>query len=173
MSTAYFAINDGELDDEHADNFIRETTEAHEDDPNADWVVYINTAGGNMEAGGAIFDQIEHHSARKEGGHLITTAVRGKAYSAGGIISQAGDIRTMGKMSLLMFHEPRVSLENETLTSLKSEVAIMSEWWDGFLQEMSLRSSLSANDLSKWINGGNWYLTAPRALALGLIDRIE
>ena len=65
--------------------------------PDAAWEVCLNTEGGNMEAGTAIYSELVSHSVRGGGTHHVTTRVRGQAASCGALILQAGDRRIAGQ----------------------------------------------------------------------------
>ncbi len=64
--------------------------------------VYINSYGGSVSQGFAIYNQLKNHPAK------ITTICSGFACSIASIIFLAGDERIMQDASLLMIHNPFV-----------------------------------------------------------------
>lgn len=109
----------GYLNDEVAKAMIEALWEQDNEDQTAVWEVCINSEGGDMEAGTAIFSELRSYSLRGGGNHHVITRVRGQAASCGSLILQAGDTRIAGKMDAIMLHEPLLSFEDATVGRVK------------------------------------------------------
>lgn len=142
-------------------------------DPGEPIIVQINSPGGSVTDGLAIYDTIMRLRRK---GHYVTTHGMGFVASMASVLLQAGDERVMDARAKLMLHEGSIQLSGsvnltsgerediETFTRLvtKDIVSILTE-----------RSKLTPARLnSKW-RRKDWYLTAQEALDLGFVDRVE
>lgn len=162
----------GYLDSEAADNFIRELWNADAADPESVWDVLINTEGGDMDSGSAIFSELRSHSVRGGGSHYVIVRVRGQAASCGALIVQAGDHRIAGKLDYLMLHEPLMTFEDAPLQRVTVELAQAKSWTKNFIDVLMERSSLARWEIEAGIDGRDWWLCGPEAFQLGFIDEV-
>lgn len=159
------------------DEFAREFTEAlfrkDDDDPKAVWEVVINSEGGDMESGTAIFSELRAYSERGGGNHHVITRVRGQAASCAALILQAGDKRSAGKMDYIMLHEPMMTFTDATLQRVRDELRQADSWIENFLDVVMERGSADRKFYAKNLSGGrDWWLSSSEALELGLIDEV-
>jgi len=166
-----FAIN-GYLDAEAAAGFLAEMWEADAEDRSADWEVVVNTEGGDMDAGTAIFSELRAHSLRGGGNHRVIVIVRGQAASCGSLIVQAGDHRVAGKLDYLMLHEPVMSFEDAPLARVEVELAQAKSWTKNFIDIVMERGKLARFEIELCLTGRDWWLSGAEALEAGLIDEV-
>lgn len=163
----------GYIDQESAAAFVEALWEKDFDDPTSVWEIVINSEGGDMEAGTAIFSELSSYSERCGGTHYIVTRVRGQAASCASLIVQAGDERTAGKMDYIMCHEPLMTFEDATLRRVKDELSQALSWTYNFCETLAERSEHDAAFFADQLSGGrDWWLSSSEALALGMIDDI-
>lgn len=142
-------------------------------DSHAPWTIRLNSIGGEIQAGAALFDEIFSYSKRGGGSHHITVKVRGLAASMAGILLQAADDRVIGHSSQIMIHESQGGVIGG-----HSDIVQEADWHRRWLDYM-VQIFLSRTDritrrqiLSKISNGREWYLSASEALDYGFVDRI-
>lgn len=92
----------GPVDDNMANSIVAQLLFLDAQDPTADIHMYINSPGGSVTAGLAIYDTMQHIKAD------VATTVIGMAASMGSVLATAG---TKGKRSMLpnaefMIHQP-------------------------------------------------------------------
>lgn len=162
----------GYLDEEAASEFIQSMWEQDCEEPQSVWDVVLNTEGGDMEAGTAIFSELRAHSERGGGSHYVITHVRGQAASCGSLILQAGDYRTAGKMDYIMMHEPLITFQDATLQRVRDELAQADSWTSNFLDVICERGTTGRDFFAQKIAGRDWWLSSCEALELGLIDEV-
>lgn len=166
-----FSLN-GYIDAEVAETFIHSLWEADGNDSQAVWEVVVNTEGGDMEAGTAIFSELRSYSIRGGGTHHVVVRVRGQAASCGSLIVQAGDYRIAGKLDYLMLHEPVMTFEDAPLARVEVELAQAKSWTRNFIDIVMERGRLARWEIEMGMNGRDWWLSGAEALEVGLIDEV-
>lgn len=131
--------------------------------------IMINTYGGDTYDSYAIFDAIENCQ-----NHVVTKGI-GKVMSAGAVILQAGDERTMTKNCRLMLHYGSwgVDSKNGNVDNDYNEGKYVDKWqlelWYKVLKEKNRKTTKkSVETLLK----KDSYFSAEQCLELGIIDRI-
>jgi len=137
----------------------------------------INSPGGNITEGFALFDHIQ--DLRRQG-HRITTKSVGMAASMGGILLQAGDVRSMGREAWLLIHEASFQAVGKV-----GEVKDTAEWINKMCERVidifATRASaatkkdkkgIAANIRKSW-SRKDWWISSEEALKNGFIDRID
>lgn len=162
----------GYIDAAAAAEFIQSMWEKDGEDTGAVWEIVLNTEGGDMEAGTAVFSELRSYSERGGGSHYVITRVRGQAASCGSLILQAGDYRTAGKMDFIMLHEPLITFQDATLQRVRDELAQAESWTKNFLDVVVERGSQGREFFAKSISGRDWWMSAAEALKYGLIDEV-
>lgn len=163
----------GYIDAASASTFIEQMWHQDNDDPDAVWEIVLNTEGGDMEAGTAIFSELRSYSERSGGSHYVITRVRGQAASCGSLILQAGDLRTAGKMDYIMCHEPLLTFEDATMQRVRDEMEQADSWTQNYLDVLCERGTKPRCWYSdKMAFGRDWWVASPQALEYGLIDEI-
>lgn len=95
VSSWYGAWDDTDQYPEKVRDFLKE----HE---NKDLNIYINSGGGSVFAGMAIYNMLKRHNGQK------TVYIDGLAGSISSVIAMAGDRIVVPKNSFLMIHKPLV-----------------------------------------------------------------
>ena len=136
-------------------------------DPDADIVLYINTPGGSVSAGLAIYDTMQYIKAD------VQTWCLGRAYSMGAILLAAG---TNGKRYALphakaLIHQPMA-------TGITGQAADISIHAKEILHERdrlyAILSEHTGQDIEKIATDADrdFYMTADQALEYGLVDHV-
>lgn len=162
----------GYIDADMSSRFIQALWEQDNEDTGAVWEVVINTEGGDMEAGTAIFSELRAYSERCGGSHYIIVRVRGQAASCGSLILLAGDYRTAGKMDSIMFHEPLMTFSDASLRRVKDELEQAESWTTNLIDIIMERATKSRAFYEGEIENRDWWVTAADAFEYGLIDEV-
>ena len=136
-------------------------------DPDADIVLYINTPGGSVSAGLAIYDTMQYIKAD------VQTWCLGRAYSMGAILLAAG---APGKRYALphskaLIHQPMAS----GIGGQASDISIHAS---EILQERDRLYTILAKHTGQAVEkiatdaDRDFYMTAGQALEYGLVDQV-
>ncbi|AID58937.1 ClpP-like protease [Mycobacterium phage Gaia] len=145
----------------------------HRMDPNADWDIIINSPGGSVVEGMALFDTLSSYSLRGDGTHKITITVRGYAASMAAIILQAADVRRVGKESYIMIHEGSIGAVGSA-----AEVRDTMKWVEKMSSRIAsifVERSGGKTTLKQYKAGcdrADWWLDSDEALKRGFVDEI-
>lgn len=163
----------GYIDSEVASAFVQALWEKDNEDQTSVWEVVINSEGGDMEAGTAIYSELSSYSERNGGTHHVITRVRGQAASCASLILQAGDYRSAGKMDYIMSHEPLMTFEDVTMQRVKDELSQAQSWTENFVDILAERGKKDRDYYAKELAGGrDWWVNSVAAYNLGMIDEI-
>jgi ATP-dependent protease ClpP protease subunit len=145
----------------------------HRLDETADWTIIMNSPGGSVIDGMALFDHLVAHSIRGGGTHHITIKVRGMAASMGGILLQAADHRVCGPESYVLIHKIS-TMTGGSLDDIEDEVKLlklMTERVENIFVSRS-KGKLSKSMLRRNWNRRDWWLDSRSASRLGVVDEI-
>jgi len=131
--------------------------------------IELFSPGGGVIQGMALFDHIV--TMRAKGWHVTTTA-RGYAASMGGVLLQAGDVRTMGRESYILIHEVQAAAMG-TMGEIEDEVEFLKKIQTRILSIFAERSKLSVTQLRNRWKRKNWWLDSDEALKLGIVDEVR
>lgn len=164
----------GYIDADMSRDLIELMWERDAEDPRSVWEFVINTEGGDMESGTAVFSELRSYSQRGGGQHLVLTRVRGQAASCGSLILQAGDFRTAGAMDYIMLHEPLMSFQDATLQRVRDELDQAESWTENYLDVLMERATKGRQFYAENISvGRDWWVSARDAFEYGLIDEVS
>ena len=158
----------GEVRDDNANAICAQLLLLAAEDPERDIYLYINSPGGSVTAGMAIYDTMQF--IRPE----IQTVCLGQAASAAAVLLAAG---TPGKRLALpnarvLIHQPALSGQQGGQASdieiHANEVMRMREWT---AQTLALHSGKTYEEVDRSIERDN-ILTAAAALEYGLVDKV-
>lgn len=153
---------------------VREKLDAwHRLDDRADWTIVMNSPGGSVFDGMALYDQIERYSLRGGGTHRITILVRGMAASMGGILLQAADERVCGAEAYILIHKVS-TMTGGSLDDIEDEVAFL-KLMTARVEDIFVKRSggkLSKAVLRRKWARKDWWLSSSDALKLGVIDSV-
>lgn len=157
---------DGEINDLTADLTVAQLLFLESQDPEKDISVYINSPGGSVTAGLAIYDTIQY--IRPE----VQTICLGQASSMGALILACGSAgkRFALPSSRVLIHQPwggaqgqasDISLQAKEILRLKRLTV------EYFSRHAGKDAETVARDMER-----DFFMSAEEALAYGLVDRI-
>jgi len=157
-----------EIDDEVANQLVSYMLYLDSDDNSKDIILYINSPGGSVIAGMAIYDTIQHIKS-----NVVTICV-GMAASMGAFLLAAG---TKGKRvalphSRIMIHQPMISGQ---MYGQATEIGIEAKKILQTRQQMNeILAERTGQPLEKIQKDTdrNYYMSAEEAKEYGLIDRV-
>ena len=156
----------GEIYDEMANLIVAQMLFLELENPEADISLYINSPGGSVTAGMAIFDTMRYIKPQ------VRTVCLGMAASMGAFLLMAGE---KGKRFALpnaevMIHQPSGGAQGQT-----TDVTIHAEWllktkkkMNGLMSEMTGQPlEIIERDVER-----DHFMTAEEALRYGIVDQI-
>ncbi len=157
---------DGEINDATADLAVAQILFLESENPDKDISIYINSPGGSVTAGLAIYDTMKYVKCD------IQTICMGQAASMAAILLAGG---TKGKRyalpsSRVMIHQPRGGVEGQ-----ESDISILAK---EIIRLKKMSIEYLANDTSKTVNQvsadveRDFYMSAKDALEYGVIDHV-
>lgn len=153
---------------------VRETLDTwHRLNPDAAWTLIMNSPGGSVIDGMALYDHIVAHSRRGGGTHDITIVVRGYAASMGGILLQAADHRVAGAEAYVLIHKVS-TLTGGSLDEIEDEVKLL-KMMTSRVEDIFVKRSggkLSKTMLRRNWSRRDWWLDSTTAKKLGVVDAI-
>lgn len=142
-------------------------------DPDADWTIIMNSPGGSVIDGMALFDDLVTYSKRGGGRHHLTIKTRGFAASMGGILLQAADVRMCGKESVILVHEVSAAAVGK-VGEMEDEMKLVRMFCDRIANVFVARADGKITKRAfenKW-RRTDWWLSAEDSLKNGFIDAI-
>ena len=136
------------------------------ENPDADILFYINSPGGSVSSGMAIYDTMNFIKCD------VSTIVMGMAASMGSLLSTAG---TKGKRKILphathMIHQPLGGSSGQA-TEVEIQFKELQRWKEILTTLYVTHTGKDYATLEADMDRDN-YMTAPEALAYGLVDEI-
>ncbi|MBP3772302.1 MAG: ATP-dependent Clp endopeptidase proteolytic subunit ClpP [Treponema sp.] len=157
---------DGEINDINADLVVAQILFLESENPDKDISIYINSPGGSVTAGLAIYDAMQYVKCD------IQTICIGQAASMGAILLAGG---TKGKRFALpscrvMIHQPRGGVQGQ-----ESDIAIQAKEIIR-LKKLSIKylaekCSKSEDEIAKDMER-DFFMSAEEALAYGIVDKV-
>ncbi|MDJ0789746.1 MAG: ATP-dependent Clp endopeptidase proteolytic subunit ClpP [Myxococcota bacterium] len=156
----------GPIDDDVANLMIAQLLYLEAEDAERDIHVYINSPGGSVTAGLAIYDTLRYVRAD------VSTFCVGQAASMGAVLLAAGTPgkRTALPNSRIMIHQPWGGVQGQAsdIDIQAREYLKLRERLNEILAEHTGKeSSQIAEDTER-----DYYMSADEALAYGLVDRV-
>ena len=129
--------------------------------------MYINSPGGNLDAGYAIIDQMLMCSCP------IHTIIRGQGCSLGAIIAAFGTkgLRHATPNSIIMLHSLMMYTSSDSIEKHAEMLCYFNEDYKSKVADISKRMRVTYKQLYKLMGKTSW-LTPPQAIKIGLIDNI-
>ncbi len=157
---------DGEINDAMADLVVAQILFLESENPDKDISIYINSPGGSVTAGLAIYDTMKYVKCD------IQTICMGQAASMAAILLAGG---TKGKRyalpsSRVMIHQPRGGVEGQ-----ESDISILAK---EIIRLKKLSIEYLANDTGKKIEKvaedieRDFYMSAKEASEYGIVDHV-
>jgi ATP-dependent Clp endopeptidase proteolytic subunit ClpP len=156
----------GEIDDEVANQIIGVLLYLDNENPRQPIYLYINSPGGSVIAGLAIFDMIQHLKSE------IVTINLGVAASMASFLLGAG---SKGRRFALphartMIHQPMGGAQGQA-EDIRVEASQIMKIRNNIVQQYSLMTGQSTEQIKLDIDRDN-FMSATEALKYGLIDRV-
>ena len=155
------------IDDQVADALVAQLLFLEAEDPEKDIQIYINSPGGSVTAGLAIYDTIQYVKS-----DVVTICV-GLAASMGAFLLGAG---TKGKRlalphSRIMIHQPLGGTSQRQASDIEIEAREILRIKDMLNQSMA---DMTGKDLAKIEKDTDrdYFMSAAEAVEYGLIDRV-
>jgi len=156
----------GEIYDDMANLVVAQLLFLEMENPDQDISLYINSPGGSITAGMAIFDTMQYIKPR------VRTVCIGMAASMGAFLLMAGEKgkRLALPNSEVMIHQPLGGAQGQA-----TDVAIRAEWLLKTKKKMNgLMAEMTGQDLKKIEQDveRDYFMSAKEALDYGIIDEI-
>lgn len=156
----------GPINDGMANTVVAQLLFLEMDNPNADISLYINSPGGSVTAGMAIYDTMQYIRSP------IRTVCIGMAASMGAFLLMAGDKgkRMALPNSEVMIHQPSGGAEGQA-----TDVIIRAEWLTKTKTKMTrMMSEMTGQSLERVARDveRDYFMSADEALAYGIVDEI-
>ena len=154
------------IDDNISSLIVSQLLFLEAEDPEKDIFIYINSPGGTVSSGLAIFDTIQYITCD------VVTTVMGQAASMGALLLAAG---TPGKRYALpnariMIHQPLGGTEGQAsdIRIAANEIIRIREILNKILANVTVKTLKQINqDTDR-----NFFLSASKAMEYGIIDKI-
>ncbi|MCK5592455.1 MAG: ATP-dependent Clp endopeptidase proteolytic subunit ClpP [Candidatus Pacebacteria bacterium] len=156
----------GVIDDDIANIVVAQLLFLESEDPKKDICLYINSPGGHVHAGFAVYDTMNHIKPD------VSTICVGMAASMGSIILSSG---TKGKRFVLpnaevMIHQPMGGAEGQA-TDIEISAKHILQSKDRLAKILAKNTGKTAEQTNKDMDRDYWF-TAEEAKKYGLIDKI-
>ena len=157
---------DGEIRDENADLIVAQILYLESENPEKDINIYINSPGGSVTAGLAIYDTMQYVKCD------IRTICMGQATSMGAILLAGG---TKGKRyalpsSRVMIHQPLGGAQGQE-TDIAIAAKEIQRLKDLSIRYLSEQTGKSIEEVAKDVER-DFYMSAEDALAYGIVDQV-
>ena len=157
---------DGEINDLTADLVVAQLLFLESQDPERDINIYINSPGGSVTAGLAIYDTIQHIKSD------VQTICLGQAASMGALLLTCG---TAGKRlalpsSRVMIHQPWGGVQGQATDigiQAKEIVRLKKMTIDYFAHHTGKSTETIATDLER-----DFFMSAKDAVEYGIVDKV-
>ena len=154
----------GEINDDMASSVVAELLFLEAAAPDKPISLYINSPGGSVTAGLAIYDTMRHVRCK------VHTLCVGQACSMAAVLLAAGDERSILPSSRVMIHQPSGGAEGR-----QSDIVIVAKEITRIREKLSkiisLHTGQSLEKVEEDIEKDN-FMEAEEALAYGLADEI-
>ncbi|MEG0256767.1 MAG: ATP-dependent Clp endopeptidase proteolytic subunit ClpP [Christensenella sp.] len=156
----------GEIDDVTANLIVAQLIFLEADDPDKDIHLYINSPGGSITAGMAIYDTMQYIKCD------VSTICVGMAASMGAFLMVAGQKgkRKALPNSEIMIHQPLGGTQGQA-TDIAIHAQRILAIKDKMNRILSERSGQALKKVQKDVER-DYFMTAEEALAYGIIDEI-
>ena len=157
---------DGEIRDENADLVVAQLLYLESENPDKDVNMYINSPGGSVTAGLAIYDTMQYIKCD------VQTICIGQAASMGAILLAGGTVgkRYAPPSSRVMIHQPWGGAQGQA-----SDIAIQAKEI-GRLKKLSIKYFSEQTGKPEDVVAGDmerdFYMDAEEAMEYGIIDHI-
>lgn len=156
----------GEVDEQLANSIVAQLLFLEMEDPDAEIAMYINSPGGSVTDGMAIFDTMRYVKPK------VRTVCVGMAASMGAFLLMAGEpgMRLALPNAEVMIHQPSGGAKGQA-----TDVQLHAQWLVRTKQKMNkLMSEMTKQPIERIEHDveRDYFMTAQEALEYGIIDEI-
>lgn len=155
----------GEITPETADSLTAQIRYLNRQDPNAEITLFIDSPGGEVNSGMAIYDAMRISAAP------VKTVCTGIAASMAAVLFIAGDTREIYPHSRVMIHDPLIPSTGGSALRLKSISDSLMETRSLTAEVISEHSGIPVETVLKLTTTDAWF-NAEMAIEWGLADKI-
>lgn len=157
----------GSVDSKLTDKIVKQLLLLEKKDPEGEIILMINSPGGEVHSGYAIFDMMKFISCP------VTTVVIGLAASMGSILSLGGDDgkRFAFPKARIMIHQPLLTGAEGQTTDLEIHSKQILKTRQEIAELYAEKTSKSVKQILKDMDRDHW-MTSEEAVKYGLIDKI-
>ncbi len=154
------------VDDDVANIIVAQFLFLESEDPDKDIQLYVNSPGGAVTAGLAIYDTIQYVRCP------VSTICIGQAASMGALLLSAGarGSRFALPHSRLMIHQPLGGARGQA-TDIEIQAREIRHWKDVIIDILVRSTGKSRGDIERDIDR-DFYMSPPQAREYGLIDEV-
>jgi ATP-dependent Clp protease protease subunit len=155
------------IDDAVANSVIAQMLFLESDNPDSDIVLYINTLGGHVQAGLAIYDTMQYIKPD------VQTWCVGQAYSMGAILLAGGmkDKRYALPHSSVLIHQPVISGVSGQASDIDIHAKEILRTREELYSVLAQHTGQIQDQIQKDADR-DFYMTAQEALEYGIIDSV-
>lgn len=156
----------GQVEDDLANAIVAQLLFLEMDNPSADISLYINSPGGSVTAGMAIYDTMKYIKAP------VRTVCVGMAASMGAFLLMSGE---KGKRMALPNSEVMIHQPSGGAQGMATDVSIRVEWLLRTKRKMNqMMADMTGQTLEKISADAerDYFMSAQEALAYGIVDQI-
>ena len=166
LETRSIVISDA-VDSKLADRVIKQILLLEQLDSEKEIKVFINSPGGEINSGFAIFDMLKFVSCP------VTTIVSGLAASMGSVLSLVGDKGRKFALpnAKIMVHQPLIQGAQGNVTDLEIHSKQIIKTRERLARLYAEETGKTVKQILKDMDRDHW-LTADEALKYGLIDKV-
>jgi len=157
---------EGEVRDDNANRIVKQLQVLSADDPNADITLYINSPGGSVSAGMAIYDAMMLIP------NDVATVAMGLAASMGQFLLCAGapGKRSATPHTRIMMHQPLGGIGG-TASDIRIQAEQMAQLKTQLAELIAKHSGQPVKKITQDSDRDSWF-TAQQAADYGLIDQV-
>lgn len=155
----------GAIDADVVNSLIAQLLYLHREDPDAEITVYVNSPGGEIDSGLALYDVMRGISCP------VRMVCTGMAASMASVLFVAGDVRDMLPHSRLMLHDPLISRIGGSALELNAVAEDLMRIRQAMAEIYSSHSNQSVEEVLA-ITAKDTYFTPQKAIECGFADKI-
>lgn len=155
----------GEIDADVVNSLIRQLRHLQKEDPDGLITLFINSPGGEVSSGLALYDVMQAVSCP------IRTVCLGTAASMGAVLFMAGDERDMLAHSQVMIHDPLIGGVGGSALSVKARADSLMRVREVMAQVIAKHTGKTLEEVYE-LTATDTYFEAEAAVQAGIADRI-
>lgn len=155
----------GQIDAESVNSLIAQLLHLKREDPVAEITLYVNSPGGEVTSGLALYDVMQGISCP------IRTICTGIAASMASVLFTAGDTREMLRHSRLMLHDPLIPNAGGSALELSAVAEDLMRTRQAMAEIYAKHTGKSIEEIFE-VTSKDTYFTPEQSIEFGLADKI-